>query len=247
MRNRDFYGRRKHEKNGALRGVIILLVGVFLLLHNLDLDIPEWIVSWQMLIMGIGLMIWIKSELRNVGGLIMMLIGSIFLIREYFYLPFDVDRFLWPGLLIIIGLLFIVFRPGSHKKYLDEDDEPKVVPDLYPEDEDYINADVVFSGENRLIVSKKFKGGRISAVFGGCDVNLLQADFDGTIVLNCDCVFGGVELVVPANWEVKIMTSSVFGGVEDKRPIELIGANPNKVLIIKGSCVFGGIEIKSYS
>lgn len=247
MRNKDFYRQRKHEKNGAFRGVIILLVGVFLLFHNLDLNIPEWIVSWQMLIIGIGIMIWIKSEFRNVGGVIMILLGSVFMVREYFYLPFDVDRFIWPGFLIIIGLLFIVFRPSSHKKYLDEDEEPKVVPDLYPADEDYINADVVFSGENRLIVSKKFKGGRISAVFGGCDVNLLQADFDGTIVLNCDCVFGGVELVVPANWEVKIMTSSVFGGVGDKRPIELIAANPNKVLIIKGSCVFGGIEIKSYS
>lgn len=247
MRNKDLYRRRKHEKNGAMRGVVILLVGVFLLLHNLDLNIPRWIVSWQTLIMGIGIIIWFKSECRNVGGLIMVVVGTVFMIKEYFYLPYDLNRFIWPGVLIMIGLLFIVFRPGPNKKYLDEDDEPKVVPEMYPVDEDYINADVIFSGENRLIVSKNFKGGRISAIFGGCDVNLLQADFDGMIVLNCDCVFGGVELVVPANWEVKIMTSSVFGGVEDKRPIELIGANPNKVLMIKGSCVFGGIEIKSYS
>ncbi|WP_343673709.1 DUF5668 domain-containing protein [Chitinophaga sp.] len=231
-----------------MKGFIILLVGVFLLLHNLDLDIPRYIVSWQMLIMGIGLILLAKSEFKNVGGLIMIVVGGVFMIKEYFALPLDLNRFLWPVLLILVGLLFIIFRPGSRKKYLDDEEkEYKVVPDLYPEGEDYINADIVFSGENRLIVSKQFKGGRISTVFGGCDVNLLQADFEGTIVLNCDCVFGGVELVVPANWEVKIMTSSVFGGVEDKRPIELIGSNPNKVLIIKGSCVFGGIEIKSYS
>lgn len=252
MRNKDLYRRRRHEKNGAWRGVVILLVGVFLLLHNLDIDLhlPRWVVSWQMLIMGIGTILWIKSECKNVGGLIMIAVGAVFMVREYFFLPFDIDRFLWPTLLIIVGLLFIVFRPDHRNpKSLDDLDDTtaKVVPDLYPVDEDYINAQILFSGENRLIVSKNFKGGRISAVFGGVDVNLLQADFDGVVVLNCDCVFGGVELVVPSNWEVKILTKSVFGGVEDKRPVELLGSNPNKVLMIKGSCIFGGIEIKSYS
>lgn len=252
MRNKDLYRRGRHEKNGAMRGVVILLVGVFLLLRNLDIDLnlPRWLISWQMLIMLIGGILWFKSECKNVGGLIMIAVGAVFMIREYFFLPFDIDRFLWPALLIIIGLLFIIFRPDNKiPKSPDDfvDSTAKVVPDLFPVDEDYINAQVLFSGENRLIVSKNFKGGRISAVFGGCDVNLLQADFEGVIVLDCQCVFGGVELVVPANWEVKILTKSVFGGVEDKRPIELIGSNPNKVLMIKGNCTFGGIEIKSYS
>lgn len=251
MQNKDSYRRRRHEKNGAMRGVVILLIGVFLLLHNLDIDLhlPAWLISWQMLIIAIGAILWLKSECKNVGGLIMMAVGTVFMIREYIYLPFDIDRFIWPALLIVIGLLFIIFRPGSTPKSLDisDDTEAKVVPDLYPVDEDYINAQILFGGENRLIVSKHFKGGRISAVFGGCDVNLLQADFDGVIALNCQCIFGGVELVVPSNWEVKIMTNSVFGGVEDKRPVELLGSNPNKVLLVKGSCIFGGIEIKSYS
>lgn len=246
MRNKDIYRRRRHEQHGAVRGFIILLVGVFLLLHNLDLDIPDWIGSWQILVMSIGLILWVKSEFKNIGGVIMIAVGGIFMVRDYVDLPFDIARFIWPVVLIVVGLLFIIFRPSYNPKSLDEDDT-KVVPDLYPVDEDYINAQILFSGENRLIVSKKFKGGRISTVFGGCDVNLLQADFDGVIELNCQCVFGGVELVVPSNWEVKIMTNSVFGGVEDKRPVELLGSNPNKVLMIKGSCVFGGIEIKSYS
>ncbi|RFM31995.1 hypothetical protein DXN04_24720 [Chitinophaga silvisoli] len=234
-----------------MRGVVILLVGVFLLLHNLDMDLhlPSWLISWQMLIIVIGGILWLRSECKNVAGLIMMAVGTVFIIREYFYLPFDIDRFIWPALLIIVGLLFIIFRPGSNPKSLGigDDTEAKVIPDLFPVDEDFINAQILFSGENRLIVSKKFKGGRISTIFGGCDVNLLQADFNGAIELNCQCIFGGVELVVPSNWEVKIITNSIFGGVEDKRPIELLGSNPDKVLLIKGSCIFGGIEIKSYS
>lgn len=243
MHNKDAYRKFKHEKHGAMRGVIFLLVGVFLLLHNLDLDLPRWIISWQMLVMGIGLILLIKSAFRNIGGLIMIIVGAVFMVKEHFYLPFHIVRFIWPVILIIVGLAFIIFRPKKYNKY----EEFKEVPEIFPVDEDHINTSIIFSGENRLIVSKNFKGGHISTVFGGCDINMLQADFEGTITLECECIFGGVELVVPSNWEVKVMTSSVFGGVEDKRPIELVGNNPNKVLIIKGNCVFGGIEIKSYA
>jgi predicted membrane protein len=243
MRNKDSYRQGRHEKHGALRGVIFLLVGVFLLLHNLDLDLPRWVISWQMLVAAIGLILLVKSSFRNIGGLIMIGVATIFMVKEYFFLPYNVIRFIWPVILISLGLIFIIFRPKQCNKRTPF----KEVPDLIPVDEDYINSSVIFSGENRLIVSKNFKGGSISAIFGGCDINMLQADFEGTITLECECIFGGLELVVPSNWEVKIMTTSVFGGVEDKRPVELIGNNPNKVLIIKGNCVFGGIEIKSYA
>lgn len=243
MRNKDSYGKARNEKHGALRGVMFLLVGVFLLLHNLDLDLPRWVISWQMLVMVIGVILLVKSSFKNIGGVIMIGVATVFMVKEYFYLPYNVVRFIWPVILIVLGLVFIIFRPKQYDKCTPF----KEVPDIYPADEDHINTSIIFSGENRLIVSKNFKGGHISAIFGGCDVNMLQADFEGTITLECECIFGGVELVVPSNWEVKVMTNSVFGGVEDKRPIELIGNNPNKVLIIKGNCVFGGIEIKSYA
>jgi predicted membrane protein len=97
------------------------------------------------------------------------------------------------------------------------------------------------------VVSKDFKGGKVNAVFGGVDVNLTQADFSGTIVIEADCVFGGVEIVVPSNWNVKVDMNTIFGGVEDNRPVEMMSNNPDKILIIKGSCVFGGVEIKSYN
>ena len=239
---------RQYERHGAGRGIIVLLVGVFLLLQNLHLKIAEWIISWQMLLIVIGLYVYFRSECKNVGGLIMIAVGGIFMAREYFFLPYDIDRFLWPGLLIIIGLLLITFRPNRNKyKEVEAEEIVKEIPDVYPLDEDYVNTTVIFSGENRLIVSKKFRGGKIAAIFGGCDINMLQADFEGVIEIEVECIFGGAELIVPSNWEVKVNTSSVFGGVEDKRPVELIGTNPNKVHMIKGNCVFGGIEIKSYT
>ncbi|MOA33851.1 hypothetical protein D3C78_1551840 [compost metagenome] len=64
--------------------------------------------------------------------------------------------------------------------------------------------------------------------------------------MDIENVFGGTKLLVPANWEVKVETVSVFGGVNDKRPVMPASDAPSKIMIIKGTCVFGGIDIKSY-
>jgi len=65
-------------------------------------------------------------------------------------------------------------------------------------------------------------------------------------VLNINNVFGGIKIIVPANWEIQTDVNTIFGGVEDKRPYQSIVTNPDKILVIKGSVTFGGIEIQNY-
>jgi hypothetical protein len=60
-----------------------------------------------------------------------------------------------------------------------------------------------------------------------------------------ETVFGGVEITVPSNWDVRMDMNTIFGGVEDKRNMPAM-ADPSKVLIIRGSCVFGGVDLKSF-
>lgn len=111
--------------------------------------------------------------------------------------------------------------------------------------EDYIQASVVFSGVTKIIASKQLKGGTADAVFGNIILNLTQADFKGVISLETSCVFGSVEIIVPANWEVRVQIESIMANVEDQRVVEQIGHNPENVLILKGSCVFGSLEIRN--
>jgi hypothetical protein len=112
--------------------------------------------------------------------------------------------------------------------------------------DDRIDMDGVFSGFKKNIISKDFKGGTISHVFAGGEINLNQADINGTVVLEVKQVFSGLKIIVPSNWEIKTDVDTMFGGVEDKRPHQSIVTNPDKVLVIKGSVVFGGIEIQNY-
>jgi predicted membrane protein len=82
---------------------------------------------------------------------------------------------------------------------------------------------------------------------GGAEIDLTQADIQGTAIIRIEQVFGGTKLIVPPHWIVNNDIDGIFHGVEDKRRMQP-GSNidANKVLILKGSSIFGGIDIKSY-
>lgn len=105
----------------------------------------------------------------------------------------------------------------------------------------------MFGGSKRRIANQVFKGGELNNIFGGSELDMTQAILnEGENVLEIHCIFGGVGMVVPADWNVRIDVVSIFGGFSDKRTIIKQGADDSKMLIIKGTCIFGGGEIKSY-
>ena len=256
--NQNIIHRRS---KGIWGGLVLIVLGIFFFLQNLHLNVPSWIFSWQMLLILLGLIVAIKHKFRGGPWFIMMLIGGIFLSEEIIHWDFDFPRYGWPLVLVVIGVYMLTKRPSHNRpqRYLQEGDRKQWREDRrrwnagsYQEtvvgqnSEDFLNALAVFGGDNRIVLSKNFQGGDITSIFGGSEVNLTQADFTGTVVIDATAIFGGVEMIVPSNWDVKIEVNTIFGGVEDKRAIELLAPNPDKRLLIKGICVFGGIDIKSY-
>ncbi|MFT7002026.1 MAG: putative membrane protein, partial [Spirosomataceae bacterium] len=69
-------------------------------------------------------------------------------------------------------------------------------------------------------------------------------------VLEVFVLFGGIELVVPSDWEVKSDVTALFGGFSNKKRSfqndAAVVTTGKKVLYIKGTVLFGGGEIKSY-
>lgn len=111
---------------------------------------------------------------------------------------------------------------------------------------DTLNIDAILSGVNKRILSKNLKGGKLTAAFGGIDLDLTQADIQGPVTVQVDVIFGGMKLVVPPHWDVRAEVSNIAAGIEDKRIYRESAIDPNKVLILKGTVLFGGLEIKSY-
>jgi predicted membrane protein len=242
---KDDYRAPKHEhrhlgNNRAVIGVVLVLVGLFLVMRNTGIFpsfIDHVIFSWPMLLVTIGLVITLGSGGNKTSGIIVMAVGGFFLIPHIFRETFDMNMF-WPSIFIVIGIIFIF----SKRKGWNSVSTTPLVGD------DYIDFVHVFSGGERQIVSENFRGGKVTAVFGGSEIDLTQAKLaPGVSELELACVFGGTTIIVPDNWNVKIEVVPVLGGFGDSRKL-----NPGrtidttKQLIIKGAVVFGGGEIKSY-
>lgn len=81
------------------------------------------------------------------------------------------------------------------------------------------------------------------ALFGGIDLDLREATFEGPVLeMEIFCCFGGMDLKVPEGIEVRDQTVGIFGGTEVKNVGEPQPGAP--VLVLKGGSLFGGISVK---
>jgi predicted membrane protein len=225
-------------------GVIVIVAGFLLLLSNtgfLNDYLRHVLFSWQMLLIGIGVISLFSSESRT-PGTILILIGGVFILPRVFDLPFNVMHVFWPAILIGIGVLLLTKRMPRRPWQSH-------VPHLASQhfDEGYVHEENIFSGGKQRVIHQEFRGGHINCVFGGSELDLTQATLaEGVSELEVNTIFGGVTLIVPADWRIQLKMTSIMGGFSDKRAYIKESPDPSRILIIKGSTIFGGGEIKSY-
>ncbi|MCH5596809.1 LiaF transmembrane domain-containing protein [Niabella ginsengisoli] len=234
--------RPKQSQSHIWIGGFLLVIGVVYLLKKMGLDLPDFLFSWQMFLIALGIFIGIRKNFEGPGWMILVLIGSIFLINEFFVFG-ELRRFILPIILIGSGLFFI-FRPKGSKNYI-QFDEGGTAPLAGASGQDYIDTTSIFGGSKKKVFSKSFKGGDMTNVFGGSEIDLSQADINGTAVLDVTALFGGATLIVPSHWNVISEAVAIMGEVKDKRVMQGV-PEVNKTLLIKGTVIFGGIDIKSF-
>jgi len=240
----------KKLSNSFWVGAIILSIGTFLLLDRMDIFFfPSWLFSWKVFLIVLGIIIGLNRKFEGIGWLVLILVGTFFFLDDIPGFPFDLDEYALPIGIIIIGS-FIAGRAvlkrdsNESKKKMWESYKQGVITDD-SSGEDYFDITTVFGGTKKKVFSKHFKGGDTTCFFGGTEIDLTQADFEGTVVIDMVQMFGGVKLVIPANWQLKSNMTNILGGVDDKRntPQQPLS---DKKLILEGFVMFGGVEIKSY-
>lgn len=245
MKNEDIEEARK--KGRATGGAILVIIGLGLLLQRLDLNLPNWLFSWQMILIAIGVVLGFRHNFRFGGWMIMVLVGGIFLAGDIMAWPYDTARFIWPVAMIAIGLTVILKRNYSTKEWADRKKQFGASI-AGATGEDVLDATAIFGSVDKVVMSKNFKGGDVTSIFGGTVLNFMKADIDGTATLDVTAIFGGCEIIVPANWKVKVDVTTIMGGVDDKRYLDMMtNTGPEKLLILTGTCIMGGLEIKSYA
>ncbi|HTM99446.1 MAG TPA: LiaF domain-containing protein [Pedobacter sp.] len=252
-------GNIASQSGKVIAGLFIIAIGALLLVDNIWQGIPDWIFKWHTFLIALGLFIGVKHNFRNSGWFVITLIGIIFTVNRA--IPeLEMKQVLFPVGLLIFGA-YLILKPKStftHKaKWKDfkeseaftsytEADATATTEKKKTNSNDYLDSVNVFGGSHQNIYSKNFKGGEITAVFGGCDLNLTQADFEGEIEIDITAIFGGAKIIIPPGWEVKSEVTAIFGGIDDKRSIQPVNEENRKLVIIKGIALFGGIDIRNY-
>jgi hypothetical protein len=252
---RPFHHAGAGPKGRVWAGLFVVAVGVVLLAHRAGADIPAWLIAWPMIPIVVGIFIGIKHSFRNPAWIILVLVGSVFMINE-FDPALNMGHYIWPAIVIAIGLM-IMFKPkkkltnwGGPGYNVDPNAEVKasLASNTPFSDEDYLDSVTIFGGVKKNIFSKTFRGGELVTIFGGTEINLTQADVPHRIVLDITQIFGGAKLIIPPHWKIQSEEIvSIFGSVEDKRPLlPEASYDSGKILVLKGTNIFGGIDIKSY-
>lgn len=258
-------GRAERRRAGFGRGrvwagLIVVAVGTLLLARQVGVDVPDWIISWPSFFIALGLFIGAKHGFKDWGWVILVLIGAALHTVRFMGDDFNYKNMIWPVVIIAVGLI-IMLRPRSRERFWSggESGSPSQTPSsgINPSaptevqartgaDNTFENVNI-FGGSKKVIISKDFYAGEVVTVFGGSEINFMQADVNGRAEIEIVQIFGGAKLIVPPNW--KLQTEElvcIFGGLDDKRNPATLTPDPQKVLVLKGTCIFGGIDIRSF-
>jgi predicted membrane protein len=218
-------------------GLGIIIIGVLFLLGNMDIIDPnEYLHLWPaiLIIVGIAYLIQCQHGSGRVWGIILTFVGTGMLLDRLHFIHFSVWIY-WPLILVVIGIMMIV-RSSSHQRKIHSS------PVESSDANSYIKAIAIMGGYRRMNNSQDFKGGELTAIMGGLEIDLREASIKGEAVIDVFTLMGGVEMRVPEDWLVIIEGFPFMGGFEDKTrpPKESV-----KHLVIKGTAMMGGLEIKN--
>ncbi len=251
-----------------LIGLILVFIGIVLIIDNIRFIphfIPWWIWTWQFLLITIGTFALLTSDNKG-PGIVLIGVGTVFLLPDilpdiwpgFFDWFADDTSLFWYLVIIVVGLSLIMRRniakhgpTRSHSRrpgFRRGDSGNGSAFTFSSGDQDYIDEVAIFGGGKKIITSENFKGGKLTSIFGGMDLVMVQAKLaEGVVEIEVFALFGGWTLVVPPSWQIKSEVVAIFGGISDKRMIGSDSVRDNtQQLVVKGVVMFGGGEIKSY-
>ncbi len=232
---------RRNSNTRKTWGILLVILGGLLVVNSLDLlplRLKDIVISWEMLLIVIGVFSLVNNQ-SKVIGIILISLGGFFLIENFWDFPYYIRKAFWPSVVVVFGLYLMLSPPKYFKNRKERSNE---------DSRDFIDEVSIFGGGERMVTSNELKGGRITSIFGGSKINLMNSQLAvGENILDTFSCFGGTTIIVPAGWNVRIEVASIFGGFSDKRDrMPNLVFDQERVLIIKGLAIFGGGEVKSF-
>lgn len=228
-----------NPKQRVVIGVFIIIIGLLALIDKLNIfESLHFFQFWPTVFIAVGILKIQHSTARSSvfigGGLIV--VGVLLTLKHLGI--FDINlRDWWPVILIAVGG-YIIFKDRG----ADTTGNAFLSDELVSDDGSTLDISVVMGGNKTVSNSQNFKGGDITAIMGGVELDLRGASIQSDAVLNLWATWGGIVIKIPADWTVVNRGAAIMGGIEDK---SFSVPNATKRLIITGTAIMGGVEIKN--
>lgn len=218
-------------------GLAITTLGVLWTLDNLFGVNADAIISWWPLLLavfGVMKLTGIGAEKSAIPGAIFTGAGLL-LLGNKLRLPWWHIGIgdLWPLMLIFFGVSVVLRSMRG--------------PDLAEagDDDRFVRTFALMGGVTRRNRSEAFRGGDLSAMMGGVELDLRESQMaEERAVVEVFAMWGGIEIIVPPDWRVESDVSPIMAGYEDNTRLDP-GVTPAGVLVVRGFAVMGGIEVRN--
>jgi hypothetical protein len=222
-------------------GFFIALAGALLLLDNLGLaDSRHFFRFWPVALIALGIARVLQPHrYRQRGGgrgfgFVLIFAGTWLLLTRLGLADLDTDL-LWPALILLLGLN-LLWREISRRGSVDSGTDPRERTDSF----------AMLGSAQQVSGSQAFRGGTATAILGSCEIDLRRSLLaEQGALIDAFAMWGGVDILVPEDWEVVIEGTPILGSVEDKT--QHLAAPGAPVLVVRGFALMGGIEVRNRS
>jgi LiaF transmembrane domain len=213
-------------------GLVFIVIGLLLTFDQAGIvNLEGFGRFWPLLLIGIGI-VKVRQPIEDgqrAVGTALLLVGGLFQLLGIL----SWGR-AWPLLLVGAGCLLLwqaVERPR----------DPEPARSTSP----FVSELVLLGGCKRSLRVADFRGGYVTAVLGGIELDLRQCRMASSpAVLDVVAFWGGIDLKVPPEWTVEAKVVPIMGGVEQKSSLSegpQTGEGPR--LVVRGYAVMGGVVI----
>jgi hypothetical protein len=227
----------KSMSRQVILGVLVIGMGVLFLLDSLAIwDFHRAIQFWPMafILVGVFKLLDTRSPDGYLLGGALILAGVLMTLGRlgYVYISW---RALWPLLLIALGGS-VLYKAMTGRRLIGTSLKDVAAAD------DVVDVTAILGGFERRITTPDFRGGEVTALMGGCSLDMRGSSIQGEAVLNVFVVWGGITIKCPPDWTVVLHGTPIMGGFEEKT------AQPpdnSKRLIVRGYAIMGGVGIRN--
>jgi hypothetical protein len=221
----------------VLVGLFVVGMGFLFLLDNLNVfDFHRAVAFWPAAFILFGAIKLLDTRSPNgaLVGSVLIAVGVVMTVNRLGFVHINV-RTLWPLLIMGVGGA-VIYRAVTGRRLLGMQSKDSEASD------EVVDITAILGGFDRRITTPNFRGGEVTAVMGGCMLDLRGSSIEGDAVINVFVLMGGITLKVPPDWSVALNGTPIMGGFDEKT---ITAPNSNKRLVIRGYAIMGGVEVRN--